>query len=143
MTNRPYRHEDGKYHIKGKTYRELFGSRVQVWNNNAYKTTGGLTRAHLTMNKWRRIVSKTKHVTAKKEKRLQKYGFYAKKGKFGAVVKGTPKMKWSRTTAKNRKLKKMKKGGSEAAAPAVAAPSAPSVVPYTNDSKFASNAGSA
>jgi len=109
MTNRPYRHTDGKYHVKGKTYKELFGSRVQVWNNTAYKTTGGLTRAHLTMNKWRRIVSKTKHTTAKKEKRLQKYGFYAQKGKFGAVTRGSAKMKWSRTTAKNRKLKK--KGG--------------------------------
>lgn len=89
MTNRPHRHADGHYHIKGHSFKELFGSRAQVWNKTAYKTTGGLTRAHLTMNKWGRIVSAAKHKTAKKEKRLQKYGFYAQKGKFGAVKRGT------------------------------------------------------
>jgi len=89
MTNRPHRHADGHYHVKGHKYKELFGSRAQVWNKTAYKTTGGLTRLHLTMNKWGRIVSAAKHKTAKKEKRLQKYGFYAKKGKFGAVKRGT------------------------------------------------------
>jgi hypothetical protein len=97
MTNRPHRHADGHYHIKGQSYKELFGSRAQVWNKTAYKTSGGLTRAHLTMNKWGRIVSALKHKTAKKEKRLQKYGFYAKKGKFGVVTRGTRKMKWSRS----------------------------------------------
>jgi hypothetical protein len=39
------------------------------------------------MNKWGRIVSKKKHATAKKEKRLQKFGFFAKKGSFGYVRK--------------------------------------------------------
>ena len=39
----------------------------------------------LMKNKWGRIVSKKKHMTAKKEKRLQKHGYTAKKGKFGAV----------------------------------------------------------
>jgi len=47
------------------------------------------------MNKWGRIVSVLKHKTAKKEKRLQKYGYYAKKGKFGAVTRGTRKSKSS------------------------------------------------
>jgi hypothetical protein len=52
------------------------------------------------MNKWGRIVSEKKHKTAKKEKRLQQYGYYAKKGKFGAIKKsGT------------RKNKSQKKGG--------------------------------
>jgi hypothetical protein len=37
------------------------------------------------MNKWGRIVSKKKHATAKKEMRLKKYGYTAKKGKFGYV----------------------------------------------------------
>ena len=49
------------------------------------KTSGGLTKGHLVMNKHGRIVSKKKHATAKKEKRLQKHGYTAKKGKFGAV----------------------------------------------------------
>ena len=39
------------------------------------------------MNKNGRIVSKKKHVTAKKEKRLEQHGYFAKKGKFGAVKK--------------------------------------------------------
>ena len=37
------------------------------------------------LNKWDRIVSAKKHKTAKKEKRLEKYGYFAKKGKFGYV----------------------------------------------------------
>ena len=49
------------------------------------------------MNKWGRIVSSKKHITAKKEKRLEKHGYFAKKGKFGYV---------KRKTRKNRKNKK-------------------------------------
>jgi len=79
------------YMISGKSYKELFGSRSQVYNGTAYKTTGGLTKKDLTMNKWGRIVSEKKHKTAKKEKRLQKYGFFAKKGTFGYVKRSTRK----------------------------------------------------
>ena len=92
MTRRPHRHSDGKYHIKCKKFPELFGSRVQVWNGTAYKTPGGLTKPHLTMNKHHRIVSLKKHNSSKKEKRLEKYGYFAKKGKFG-YVKRTPRKK--------------------------------------------------
>lgn len=101
---RPSRHEDGMYHIHGHKFKELFGSRQQVWNGTAYKTAGELTRDHLMMNKWGRIVSKKKHGTAKREKRLQKYGFFAEKGKFG-YVKKTPKVRGTRKnkTAKRRK----------------------------------------
>ena len=90
MTKRPHRSGDGHYHINGHKYKELFGSRQQVWNGTAYKTSGELTKSQLMMNKWGRIVSKAKHVTAKKEKRLEKHGFFAKKGKFG-YVKRTPR----------------------------------------------------
>jgi hypothetical protein len=91
---RPDRQPDGMYHIRGKTYKELRGSRAQVHNKTAYKTTGGLTYKDLIMNKWGRIVSADKHKTAKKEKRLEKAGFFAKKGKFGYVKKnGTRKAK--------------------------------------------------
>ena len=38
MTNRPQRESDGKYHIKGQTYKKLKGSRREVWNKTAYKT---------------------------------------------------------------------------------------------------------
>ena len=98
---RPSRSEDGAYHINGKKYNELFGSRQQVWNGTAFKTAGELTKKALMMNKWGRIVSSKKHKTAKKEKRLQKYGYFAEKGKFGYVKKnGTKKAR-----------KSMKKGG--------------------------------
>jgi hypothetical protein len=97
---RPSRNEDGTYHIDGKKFKELFGSRQQVWNGTAYKTSGELTKKALMMNKWGRIVSSKKHKTAKKEKRLQKYGYFAEKGKFGYVKRSTRKMR-----------KSMKKGG--------------------------------
>lgn len=98
---RPHRDEnDHMYHISGKKYPELFGSRTQVMNDTAYKTTGNLTKSDLMMNKWGRIVSAKKHRTAKKEKRLQKYGYFAKKGKFGYVKKSVKK-----TGNKSRKMK--------------------------------------
>jgi hypothetical protein len=93
---RPTRHEDGTYHIDGKHYKELFGSRQQVMNGTAYKTSGELKKDDLLMNKWGRIVSAKKHKTAKKEKRLQKHGFFAEKGKFGYVKKATRKNRKSR-----------------------------------------------
>ena len=100
---RPVRNEDdGMYHIKGSKYPELFGSRTQVMNKSAYKTSGNLTKEDLMMNKWGRIVSAKKHKTAKKEKRLEKAGYYAKKGKFGYV---------KRKTRKNKSQKKKIKGG--------------------------------
>jgi hypothetical protein len=82
---------DGTYTVKGKKYKELFGSREQVWNGTAYKTEGGLTRDRLHMNDKHRIVSAVKFKTAKKEMRLQKYGYHAKKGKFGYVKKTAKK----------------------------------------------------
>jgi len=100
---RPERQADGHYHINGKKYPQLFGSRQQVWNGTAYKTEGLLIKSDLIMNKWGRIVSAAKHATAKKEKRLQKYGFFAKKGKFGYVKKSVRKSsKNSGKTAKRR-----------------------------------------
>ena len=45
------------------------------------------------MNGRGRIVSRKKYETAKKEKRLEKYGYYAKKGKFGYVKRKTRKNK--------------------------------------------------
>ena len=75
----------GTYDIKGKIFKELFGSREQVWNGTAYKTKYGLTKSGLVMNKRGRIVSADKHESATKEMRLKKYGYSAKKGKFGYV----------------------------------------------------------
>jgi hypothetical protein len=66
----------------GKRYDQLIGSRAQVWHNTAYKTSGGLTKSNLLMNKLGRIVSLKKHNTAKREKRLEKAGYKPKKGVF-------------------------------------------------------------
>ena len=95
-----------KYTIKNKEYKELFGSREQVWNGTAYKTSGGLTKSQLVMNKNHRIVSASKFQTAKKEKRLEKYGYFAEKGKFGYVKKSvTRKSKPSKSSSKTPKDK--------------------------------------
>jgi hypothetical protein len=64
-----------------------FGSRAEVFHGNAKKTTGGLTKKDLLKNKHGEIVSRKKHITAKREKRLEKHGYFAKKGKFGFVKK--------------------------------------------------------
>ena len=61
------------------------GSRRQVLNGTALETAGGLKRKDLKLNKWGRIVSKARSNKAKKERRLSKAGWTAKKGKFGAV----------------------------------------------------------
>ena len=106
MTKRPHRSADGHYHINGKKFKELFGSRQQVVNGTAYKTAGELTKSALMMNKWGRIVSKKKHATAKKEKRLLKHGYSAKKGKFGYVKIGSK-------SKKNRRGTKRRGGGPE------------------------------
>ena len=58
------------------------------------------------MNKWGRIVSADKHESATKEKRLEKYGYFAKKGKFGYVKKKTNRRKSRSKGKKNRKTKR-------------------------------------
>ena len=89
----------------GKTYMSKTGSRRQVFGTSAHKpsaymTSGGLTKKDLVSSHGR-IVSKKKHLTAKKEKRLEKHGYFAKKGKFGFV-----KRKTRRATRKNKSNKK-------------------------------------
>ena len=64
-----------------------FGSRAEVFHGTCKKTTGGLTKKDLIKNKHGEIVSRKKHITAKREKRLEKHGYFAKKGKFGFVKK--------------------------------------------------------
>jgi regulator of replication initiation timing len=61
---------DGFYYVNGNKYDKLFGSREQVWNGHAYKTTGGLTKTDLIINTDGKIVSKTKSVSEKQSGRL-------------------------------------------------------------------------
>jgi hypothetical protein len=83
------------------------GSRAQVWHGTAKKTSGGLTKDKLMMNKHGRIVSRRKHNTAKREKRLEKAGYFTEKGKFGAVRKdGTKRRKTRSNKGKTRKTRR-------------------------------------
>ena len=93
--------EDGKYHIHGKVHEKVEGTRAEVWHGTAYKTAGDLTKTHLLKNKHGRIVSKKKHTTARKEKRLVKAGYGATKGKFGYVLLNNK----SRRSSRRKSLK--------------------------------------
>lgn len=93
----------GRYIVQGKSYEMLTGSRAQVWHGTAYKTSGGLCKHHLMQNKAGRIVSKDKHNTAKKEKRLLKAGYGTKKGKFGFVMLGKSRRHHGRKGSRRHK----------------------------------------
>lgn len=80
------------------------GSRAQVMHGTAKRTSGGLTKKDLKYNKWGQIVSKKKSTLAKSQKHLEKAGWTAKKGKFGAV-------RMSNKTARKSRGKKSRKGG--------------------------------
>jgi hypothetical protein len=85
------------FKVKGKSFKSRVGSRAEVWHGTAFKTPGGLTKGHLLKNKSGRIVSKSKHQTAKKERRLVKAGYGTKKGKFGFVLLGKKGKKGTRS----------------------------------------------
>ena len=51
---------DGLYHIGDNTYVKCFGTREEVWNGAAYKTSGELLKADLMINKKGKLVSKSK-----------------------------------------------------------------------------------
>lgn len=95
--------EDGLYHVKGKTFSLLEGSRQQVGHGTAYRTSGNLTSDDLIKNPRGRWVSKNKSVSSKKEKRLECHGFFTQKGKFGAVKKTPLKSKACKSRKKSRK----------------------------------------
>jgi hypothetical protein len=75
----------------GKHEMKNVGSRAEVFHGNAKHTSGGLTKSQLVKNKNGRIVSKKKSISAKKEQRLKKHGYFTVKGKFGFVKKDTKK----------------------------------------------------
>ena len=106
------RTSSGKYSVSGKTFEMLIGTRAQVWHGTAYKTTGGLTKNDLMQNKAGRIVSRAKHNTAKREKRLVKAGFLTKKGHFGFIKNGKSMRK-----KRGRKGSRKMRGGMSALSP--------------------------
>ena len=104
----------GKYVVQGKSYEMLIGSRAQVWHGTAYKTSGGLTKNNIMQNKSGRIVSKSKHNTAKRERRLVKAGYGTKKGTFGFVRLGKTgkSSKGRKSRGSRRSRSRRQKGGS-------------------------------
>jgi hypothetical protein len=94
-------------------YASVIGSRRQVYNGSSHHTSGGLTKNKLFMTRNGRIVSKSKHLSAKKDKRLVKAGYGTKKGKFGYVLlKGkTIKAKGSKKGKKSMKKRSRKLRG--------------------------------
>jgi hypothetical protein len=73
------------------SYERKVGSRAQVMNGTCHHTNGGLTKKDLKYNKHGRIVSRKKSLKAKKENRLVKAGYVAKKGTFKLFKKGDGK----------------------------------------------------
>ena len=106
MAKKIVKQSDGKYHKNGKTFDLLIGTRAQVWHGTALKTSGGLEKSDLHMNKNNRIVSAKKHKTAKAEKRLEKAGYFTQKGKFGYVKKTAKKGKSASPVKRKRKGRK-------------------------------------
>jgi len=88
--------------------KRTYGTRAEVWHGTASKTSGGLMRSHLIKNKSGRIVSKAKHFSAKKDRRLIKAGYGTKKGKFGFVLLGN-----AGKTRRGRKGSRKQRGGSK------------------------------
>jgi hypothetical protein len=94
--------------VKGE-FKKTIGTRAEVYHGTARRTSGGLTKNELMINKHGRIVSRKKHTTAKREMRLLKYGFATKKGKFGFVKTKTSK-RHSSNSSKRSKSRKMRGG---------------------------------
>lgn len=63
-------YSDGLYYIGNKTYKSCFGTRDEVWKEDAYKTSGGLMKGDLMLNKHQKIVSKRKFIAEKQSNRL-------------------------------------------------------------------------
>lgn len=112
MGRRIKRGSDGKYHVNGKSFKQLVGSRQQVAHGTAYKTTYGkdaLKIGDIKKNKWGRYVSRKKSAWGKKRglKQLRLAGYTTKKGTFGAVKIDSKK----RTRKTGRKARRTKKRG--------------------------------
>jgi phage anti-repressor protein len=62
--------DDGFFHIDGRVYKLLEGTRTDVWQGNAYQTSGGLIKKDLLVNKDGKIVSKSKSIDCIANNRL-------------------------------------------------------------------------
>jgi hypothetical protein len=65
-----FKSADGFYYIDGIKFNKCFGSREDVWNGTSYKTSGGLKKNDLLINKLGCIISKKKFILEKQYNRL-------------------------------------------------------------------------
>lgn len=65
------KNSDGKYHIHGKVYDKLNGPREEVFNEIAFRTTGGLTKEDIVVNKNGKLVSKRKCIYETNNNKLE------------------------------------------------------------------------
>jgi len=77
MVKRHSKGSDGKYHIDGKKFDQLVGSRAQVFHGSAYKTSSSAAKP------------KGDALTRKHLKQLHNKGYFTRKGHFGTVKKTT------------------------------------------------------
>jgi len=68
------KNKEGKYFCNDIIYNKLIGTREDVWNCKAYKTTGGLTKNDLMLNTTGKIVSKKKSATEASFDRFKIHG---------------------------------------------------------------------
>lgn len=71
--------KDGNYNINDKVYKTIIGTREEVYKEISYKTTGGLTKDDLLLNKNGKIVSKKKCILETKINRLEAVNLKKKK----------------------------------------------------------------
>jgi phage anti-repressor protein len=63
------RARDGKYYIDSVVYNKLFGTREEVWNGTAYKTSGGLVKNDLMISISQKCIGK---IVSKAKSRMEK-----------------------------------------------------------------------
>ena len=68
------KNKNGTYNINGVVFNKLYGTREEVWNGIAYKTTGYLIKKDLMINKLGKIVSRKKCIQETINKRFEKCG---------------------------------------------------------------------
>jgi hypothetical protein len=75
------KNKDGVYNIYGKIYQQLNGTREEVYNGISYRTSGGLLKDDLLINKVGKFVSKKKCIQETINNRFEKCGVNKSKEK--------------------------------------------------------------
>lgn len=68
--------------------KQAMGSKLQVWNGTAAKTSGGLTKDKLMKNKHGKVVSKKKHAAGVKAAKNLPQSGQKGRGAIGSAVGG-------------------------------------------------------